>query len=102
MDSLALCNAQINLKRAFENRRKNSKHFGKPRFKCKKNNQKGSVRLEGGKIKLPKVILGLDYSMREIFIASTSELIILNIIDKRKRDCGVCKGKKSVMFGVRL
>lgn len=62
VDSLALCNAQVNLKRAFENRRKNPKHFGKPRFKSKKNkqsystnNQKGTVRIEDGKIRLPKV-----------------------------------------------
>ena len=62
VDSLALCNAQMNLKRAFENRRKNPKHFGKPHFKSKKNkqsystnNQKGTVRIEDGKIRLPKV-----------------------------------------------
>ena len=62
VDSLALCNAQMNLKRAFENRRKNPKHFGKPRFKSKKNkqsystnNQKGTVRIEDEKIRLPKI-----------------------------------------------
>lgn len=62
VDSLALCNAQLNLNRAFENHRKNAKHFAKPHFKSKKNrqsystnNQKGTVRIEGGKIKLPKV-----------------------------------------------
>ena len=62
MDSLALCNAQQNLKQAFENRRKNPKHFGKLRFKSKKNkqsystnNQKGTVIIADGKIKLPKV-----------------------------------------------
>ena len=62
VDSLALCNAQMNLNRAFENHRKNAKHFGKPRFKSKKNrqsystnNQKGTVRIERGQIKLPKV-----------------------------------------------
>ena len=62
VDSLALCSAQMNLNRAFENHRKNAKHFGKPRFKSKKskqsystNNQKGSVRIENGQIKLPKV-----------------------------------------------
>ena len=62
VDSLALCNAQLNLNKAFENHRKNAKHFGKPRFKSKKNrqsystnNQRGSVRIENGQIKLPKV-----------------------------------------------
>ena len=129
VDSLALCNAQMNLKRAFENRRKNFKHFGKPRFKSKKNkqsystnNQKGSVRIENGQIKLPKVgwlkvkahrlvegtiktvtisktpsgkyfvsilteyesqvlpivpkiFLGLDYSMGEFFVSSEGERV---------------------------
>ena len=128
VDSLALCNAQVNLKRAFENHRKNARHFGKPRFKSKKtkqsystNNQKGSVRIEFGKIKLPKVgwiklkahrqimgtiktvtitktssdkyyvsiitecenqvlkmipqnFVGLDYSMRELFVSSEGEV----------------------------
>lgn len=62
VDSLALCNAQMNLSKAFENHRENAKHFGKPRFKSKKsrqsystNNQKGSVRIESGQIKLPKI-----------------------------------------------
>ncbi len=127
IDSLALCNAQMNLSKAFENHRKNAKHFGTPRFKSKKskqsystNNQKGSVRIESGQIKLPKVgwmkvkahrqivgtiktvtitktpsgkyfvsilteyenqvlpivpkiFLGLDYAMNELFVASTGE-----------------------------
>jgi len=60
VDSLALCNAQLHLQDAFSNHKQNPKHFGKPRFKSKKNrqsystnNQKGSVRIENGKIKLP-------------------------------------------------
>lgn len=63
VDSLALANAQINLNKAYNNFWKNRKHFGKPHFKSKKaghcsystNNQKGTVRIEGAKIKLPKV-----------------------------------------------
>ena len=63
VDSLALTNAQINLNKAYSNFFSNRKHFGKPHFKSKKtnyasystNNQKGSVRLEGSKVKLPKV-----------------------------------------------
>lgn len=93
MDSLALCNAQVNLKRAFENRRKNPKHFGKPRFKSKKN----VIRQIIGTIKtvtimktpsdkyyvsilteyekavlpiVPKKFVGLDYSMGELFVTS--------------------------------
>ena len=129
VDSLALCNAQMNLKKAFENHRKNPKHFGKPRYKSRKNrqsystnNQKGSVRIENGEIKLPKVgwvkivqhreiepestirtvtvsktpsgeyfvsilieyenqvlkvipkkIVGLDYSMKELYVSSDGE-----------------------------
>ena len=63
VDSLALANAQLNLNKAYNNFFSNPKHYGKPKFKSKKsghlsystNNQKGSVRLEGNKIKLPKV-----------------------------------------------
>lgn len=63
VDSLALANAQMNLNKAYSHVWNDSKHFGKPRFKSKKksrasystNNQKGSVRIEGHKVKLPKV-----------------------------------------------
>ena len=63
VDSLALANAQMNLNKAYGHFWNDSKHFGKPRFKSKKNcrasystnNQKGSVRIEGHKVKLPKV-----------------------------------------------
>ena len=63
VDSLALCNAQLHLEEAFRRHFKNPKHFGKPRFKSKRdniasyatNNQKGSVRIENGKIRLPKI-----------------------------------------------
>lgn len=60
---MALANAQLNLNKAYNNFCNNRKHFGKPRFKSRKaghssystNNQKGSVRLEGNKVKLPKI-----------------------------------------------
>ena len=63
VDSLALANAQMNLNKAYNNFFRNRKHFGKPRFKSKKtghasystNNQHGSVRIEGNKVKLPKI-----------------------------------------------
>lgn len=63
VDSLALANAQMNLNRAYNNFWRNPKHFGAPTFKSKHrygasystNNQKGSVRLEGNKVKLPKI-----------------------------------------------
>lgn len=62
VDSLALANAQMNLQTAYNNFF-NSPKVGFPKFKSKHknrmsyttNNQKGSIRLEYGKIKLPKV-----------------------------------------------
>ena len=63
VDSLSLANAQLNLNKAYNNFWNNRKHFGKPRFKSRKtgrssystNNQKGSVRVEGNMVKLPKI-----------------------------------------------
>lgn len=60
VDSLALANAQLQVKVAYKNFFSGS---GFPKFKSKKdnhqtyttNNQKGSVRIEGDKIKLPKI-----------------------------------------------
>lgn len=62
VDSLALANAQLNLQTAYNNFFRSPK-VGFPKFKSKHgnhnsyttNNQKGSVRIENGKIKLPKV-----------------------------------------------
>ena len=63
VDSLALANAQMNLNKAYNNFFSNRKHFGKPCFKTKKtgnasystNNQHGSIRIEGNKVRLPKI-----------------------------------------------
>ena len=61
VDSLALANAQLNLEKAFKNFFKN-KDVGFPKFKKKKshqsyttNNQKGTVAIEDGYLKLPKL-----------------------------------------------
>lgn len=62
VDSLALANAQLNLQTAYKNFFR-KKRAGFPKFKSKKksrkryttNNQHGSIRIENGKIKLPKV-----------------------------------------------
>ena len=62
VDSLALANAQLNLQTAYTNFFRNKK-AGFPKYKSKKksrkryttNNQHGSIRIEDGKIKLPKV-----------------------------------------------
>ena len=62
VDSLALSNAQLNLQKAFTNFF-NQPKVGFPKFKSKHrnrissttNNQKGSITLEAGRLKLPKV-----------------------------------------------
>ena len=60
VDSLALCNVQLNLNKAYKSFFQSS--FGFPRFKSKKaaqsyktNNKNGTVALLDGKVKLPKV-----------------------------------------------
>ncbi len=66
VDSLALANVQLQLQKAYSNfftRVKKGKKVGFPKFKSSKssrksystNNQHGSVRIENGKIKLPKI-----------------------------------------------
>ena len=61
VDSLALANAQLNLDKAYKNFFRDPK-IGFPNFKKRTNwfsystnNQKNSVRLENGKVKLPKI-----------------------------------------------
>lgn len=62
VDSLALANAQLDLEKAYKNFFRD-KSIGFPKFKSKKdnnrsyttNNQKGTVSLENGHIKLPKL-----------------------------------------------
>lgn len=62
MDSLALANAQMNLDKAYKNFFRDTK-AGFPKFKSKKkssnsyttNNQKGTVYIENGYIKVPKL-----------------------------------------------
>jgi putative transposase len=67
VDSLALCNAQIHLKNAFfsffRRLKEGSKKLGFPKFKSKKtskksyttNNINNSIRIEKGKLRLPKL-----------------------------------------------
>lgn len=61
VDSLALANAQLNLEKAYKNFFRDKK-IGFPKFKKKKgyqsyttNNQNGTVTLEGGYLKVPKL-----------------------------------------------
>ena len=67
VDSLALCNSQMDLKQAFRNHKQNPSHFGKPKFKkktqsklsYKTNNQHNTVRFEHNKLILPKFKSGI-------------------------------------------
>jgi putative transposase len=62
IDSLALANAQLQLQTAYKNFFRDKK-IGFPKFRSKRshrdsyttNNQGGNIRIEGGKIKLPKI-----------------------------------------------
>lgn len=60
VDSLALCNVQLNLQKAYKSFFQSN--FGFPKFKSKRhhqsyqtNNQKGTIAIESGKVKLPKI-----------------------------------------------
>lgn len=87
VDSLALANAQLNLQKSYKNFFKNSK-MGFPKFKSKKNNhhsyttnnQKGTIALFDGYIKLPKIGLikikqhrdiPADYKLKSVTISQT-------------------------------
>lgn len=87
VDSLALSNAQMNLQKAYNNFFRSPK-TGFPKFKSKHrnrnsyttNNQKGSVSIENGCIKLPKIGLvklkqhrqiPVDYKLKSVTISQT-------------------------------
>src|SRR5690554_5129935 len=65
IDSLALCNAELNLKTAFRNFFRDKQHYGFPKFKSRKNpvqsyttnNQKGTIRIteDGKHVRIPKL-----------------------------------------------
>ena len=62
VDSLALCNAKLDLEAAFRKHR-NEKNIGPPRYKSKHHSKRsyttnvvnGNIRIEGRKIRLPKI-----------------------------------------------
>lgn len=85
VDSLALANAQMNLQKAYSNFFRSPK-TGFPKFKSKHrnrnsyttNNQKGSVSIENGCIKLPKIgfvklkqhrLIPSDYKLKSVTIS---------------------------------
>ena len=60
VDSLALCNVQLNLQKAYKSFFQSN--FGFPKFKSKRHhqsyqtyNQKGTIAIKNGKVKLPKI-----------------------------------------------
>ena len=88
VDSLALANAQMNLQKAYNNFFRNSK-VGFPKFKSRHktrasyttNNQKGTVAIEEGRLKLPKVgyvkmkqhrVIPEDYQIKGVTISQNS------------------------------
>ena len=74
VDSLALANAQMNLEKAYKNFFRD-KSIGFPKFKSKKNNhrsyttnnQKGTVSIENGYIKLPKLKSAVKIKQHRLF-----------------------------------
>ena len=88
VDSLALANAQMNLQKAFTNFFINPKS-GFPKFKCKHknkksyttNNQRNTITLENGFLKLPKLVdlvkvkqhrqIAKDYKIKSVTISQT-------------------------------
>ena len=92
VDSLALCNAQINLFQAFQHHRDKPKHYGRPRYKSRRNrqsystnNQNGSVRIEEGKIKLPKVGYVKIVQHRELEEKSTIKTVTISKVCQFRR-----------------
>ncbi|WP_297889525.1 RNA-guided endonuclease TnpB family protein [Sulfurihydrogenibium sp.] len=76
IDSLALANVQLNLEKAFKNWLKNPKHFGKPKFKKKKDKQSYTTNNQGNTIKvdfqnnllyLPKIKQGIKIKLHRKF-----------------------------------
>lgn len=74
VDSQSLANAEMDLKQAFKNNKKNRKHFGLPKFKSKKNTKKSysscvtnnNIRIVENLIRIPKVGLVKFDNHREI------------------------------------
>ena len=88
VDSLALANAQMNLQKAYNNFFRSPK-IGFPKFKSKHrnrnsyttNNQKGSVAIDNGRLKLPKIglvrlkqhrIIPSDYKLKSVTVSQTA------------------------------
>jgi len=76
VDSLALCNVQLQLEKAFRDHFKNKKHFGLPKFKKKKdkqsyttNNVNGTIKVDFEKdlLYLPKIKTGIKIKLHRVF-----------------------------------
>lgn len=83
VDSLALANAQMNLDKAYKNFFRD-KSVGFPKFKSKKsnrhcfttNNQKGTVFIENGYIKIPKLKSMIKISLHREFVGTIKSCTI--------------------------
>ena len=95
VDSLALANVQIHLQQAYNNffsRVNKGKKAGFPKFKSAKtsyksystNNQKGSVRIENGKIKLPKIGFVKFVQHRPLMENSTIKTVTISKVPSGK------------------
>ncbi|PYY31012.1 IS200/IS605 family element RNA-guided endonuclease TnpB [Paenibacillus illinoisensis] len=83
VDSLALANAQLNLEKAYKNFFRN-KSVGFPKFKSKKttrhsfttNNQNGTISIEDGSIKIPKLKTRIKINLHRPCIGSIKSCTI--------------------------
>ena len=109
VDSLSLCNIQVNLNQAFKNFFKNSKNFKFPKFKSKKNPKKSyttncinsNIRLEGSYIVLPKLgktrirlhrQIPLDHIIKSATISQRSNgNYYVSILTEYEFDDTICK-----------
>jgi len=116
VDSLSLSNAQLELNKAYANFFRDPS-IGFPKFKSKKtdrdsyttNNQKGSVRIEGRKIKLPKVgyikikqhrtFVGLIKSTT-ISMTKTGRFFVSLLVKQNEIVCPPAKNKIGIDLGL--
>jgi len=86
VDSLALCNVQLNLEKAFKNHFKNPKHFRLPKFKKKKNKQAYTtnnvnnnikIDFENGLLYLPKIKNGIKIRLHRKFEGKIKSVTIV-------------------------
>lgn len=129
IDSLALCNAQMNLDKAYKNffrRIKNGdKEVGFPKFKSKKNNHKsyttnnmvgestpnGTIYIENNRIKLPKLKSLIKIKQHRAFIGliksctisqkPSGKYFISILVDTENIQLPKCENKVGIDLGIK-